>query len=205
MTEAEKMLAGKLYDSSDEELFAERTLAHRLCREYNNTIEEDAETRRIILDKLIPHKKNNTYIQGPLYVDYGKNISVGKNFYANFNFTVLDICPVKIGDDVFIGPNVSLVTPIHPLRYQDRNTKFKADGTPFDYEYGKPIEIGDNCWLSSGVTVIGGVHIGSGSVIGAGSVVTRDIPENSLAVGNPCKVIRKITEEDAIDLKTELF
>ena len=157
------------------------------------------------MDKLLPNRGEGTYLQGPVFFDYGIYFKTGKNFYANFNLTVLDCCPVTVGDDVFIGPNCSLVTPVHPLRWQDRNVRFKEDGTPFDYEYAKPIEIGSNCWLASNVTVCGGVKIGSGCVIGAGSVVTRDIPENSFAAGNPCKVIRKITEEDAIQLKKELY
>ncbi len=199
------MLAGKIYDPSDIALLERREWAHAFCRRYNGTDETDIKKRRKILDKLLPNRGEGTYLQGPVFFDYGIYFKTGKNFYANFNLTVLDCCPVTVGDDVFIGPNCSLVTPVHPLRWQDRNVRFKEDGTPFDYEYAKPIEIGSNCWLASNVTVCGGVKIGSGCVIGAGSVVTRDIPENSFAAGNPCKVIRKITEEDAIQLKKELY
>ena len=205
MTETEKMLAGKIYDPSDIALLERREWAHAFCRRYNGTDETDIKKRRKILDKLLPNRGEGTYLQGPVFFDYGIYFKTGKNFYANFNLTVLDCCPVTVGDDVFIGPNCSLGTPVHPLRWQDRNVRFKEDGTPFDYEYAKPIEIGSNCWLASNVTVCGGVKIGSGCVIGAGSVVTRDIPENSFAAGNPCKVIRKITEEDAIQLKKELY
>ena len=205
MTETEKMLAGKIYDPSDIALLERREWAHAFCRRYNGTDETDIKKRRKILDKLLPNRGEGTYLQGPVFFDYGIYFKTGKNFYANFNLTVLDCCPVTVGDDVFIGPNCSLVTPVHPLRWQDRNVRFKEDGTPFDYEYAKPIEIGSNCWLASNVTVCGGVKIGSGCVIGAGSVVTRDIPENRFAAGNPCKVIRKITEEDAIQLKKELY
>ena len=205
MTETEKMLAGKIYDPSDIALLERREWAHAFCRRYNGTDETDIKKRRKILDKLLPNRGEGTYLQGPVFFDYGIYFKTGKNFYANFNLTVLDCCPVTVGDDVFIGPNCSLVTPVHPLRWQDRNVRFKEDGTPFDYEYAKPIEIGSNCWLASNVTGGGGVKIGSGCVIGAGSVVTRDIPENSFAAGNPCKVIRKITEEDAIQLKKELY
>ena len=131
---------------------------------------------------------------------------MGKNSYANFNFTVLDICPVTIGDNVFFGPNVSLLTPLHPFQYQDRNPyKDPETGRTNEIEYGAPITIGDNCWIAGNVTVCGGVTIGTGCVIGAGSVVTRDIPENSLAVGNPCRVIRKITEKDGLENHPELF
>ena len=199
MTEKEKMLAGQVYDASADGLPGLRAKAHKLCAEYNSTLETEEKKRADILRKLLPNAKDGAYIQGPFYCDYGENIKIGKNFYANFNFTVLDCCPVEIGDDVFLGPNVSLLTPVHPLRWQQRNARVKSDGTVFDYEYAKPIKIGKNCWLAGNVTVIGGVTIGEGCVIGAGSVVTRDIPPDSLAVGNPCRVIRQITDKD--DLK----
>ena len=199
MTEKEKMISGSIYDPSDKELAKLRTRAHKLSKMYNDTFEDEEERRRGILDQLLSEKKENTYIQGPVYMDYGVFTSVGKNFYANFNLTILDCCPVTIGDDVLIGPNVSIVTPMHPLMYQERNMRTKADGTLYDYEYAKPITIGNNCWIASNVTIIGGVHIGDGCVIGAGSVVTKDIPAHSLAVGNPCRVIRQITKEDAMN------
>lgn len=205
MTEKEKMLAGKIYNPSDKELAALRLQAHKLSKMYNDTFEDEEEKREQILKELVPNRKKGAFLQGPVQFDYGVFTSIGKNFYANFNFTVLDCCPVKIGDNVMIGPNVSIMTPVHPLRYQDRNLKEKADGTLYDDEYAKPITIGDNCWIASCVTVTGGVTIGDGCVIGAGSVVTRDIPANSFAAGNPCRVIREITESDAIALKKELF
>ena len=130
--------------------------------------------------------------------DYGVFTTIGENTFANFNFTVLDTCPVTIGDNVFFGPNCTLATPLHPLRYHERNIKFKSDGTPYDDEYGKPLVIESKCWIASNVVIAGGVTIGEGSVIGAGSVVTRDIPPHSLAAGNPCRVIRQITEADSM-------
>lgn len=205
MTEKEKMLAGKIYNPSDKELASLRLQAHKLSKMYNDTFEDEEEKREQILKELVPNRKKGAFLQGPVQFDYGVFTSIGKNFYANFNFTVLDCCPVKIGDNVMIGPNVSIMTPVHPLRYQDRNMKEKADGTLYDDEYAKPITIGNNCWIASCVTVTGGVTIGDGCVIGAGSVVTRDIPANSFAAGNPCRVIREITEADAIALKKELF
>lgn len=205
MTEREKMLSGKIYDSSDKELSSLRATAHKLCKLYNDTLEEEEEKRKKILNELIPNRREGVYLQGPIYFDYGINIAMGKNCYANFNFTVLDCCPVNIGDDVMIGPNVSLLTPMHPFLPEERNIKQRPDGTLYDDEYAKPITIGKNCWLAGNVTVIGGVTIGEGSVIGAGSVVTKDIPKNSLAAGNPCRVIRKITGSDSIKLKKELF
>lgn len=205
MTEKEKMISGKLYDPSDKELEALRLQAHRLSKDYNDTYEDEEEKREEILSKLIPNRSDGVYIQGPIQFDYGVFTTLGKNFYANFNLTILDVCPVTIGDNVLIGPNCSIMTPVHPFRYQDRNIRQREDGSLYDYEYAKPITIKENCWLAANVTVCGGVTINEGCVIGAGSVVTRDIPPNSLAAGNPCKVIRQITEDDAIELKKELF
>ncbi len=205
MTEKEKMISGKLYDPSDKELEALRLQAHRLSKDYNDTYEDEEEKREEILSKLIPNRSDGVYIQGPIQFDYGVFTTLGKNFYANFNLTILDVCPVTIGDNVLIGPNCSIMTPVHPFRYQDRNIRQREDGSLYDYEYAKPITIKENCWLAANVTVCGGVTINEGCVIGAGSVVTRNIPPNSLAAGNPCKVIRQITEDDAIELKKELF
>lgn len=204
MTEKEKMMSGKIYDPSDSELAKLRTKAHSLCLEYNKLAETDKK-RTEILDELLPHKGENVYIQGPIQFDYGCFTSIGKNSFANFNFTCVDCCPVNIGENVFFGPNVSLLTPIHPLRWQDRNQYLKPDGSPTDKEYAKPITIGSNCWIAGNVTVCGGVSIGEGCVIGAGSVVTRDIPPNSLAVGVPCRVVREITEADSLENHPELF
>ncbi len=204
MSEKEKMLAGKIYDPTDEELTILRTKAHRLSQHYN-TLFEDDNLRNTIIGELIPSKGEGLYLQGPIYFDYGIFTSFGKNCYANFNFTVLDVCPVNIGSNVFFGPNCSLMTPMHPLRWQERNIKFKDNKTAYDDEYAKPISIGDNCWIAANVVITGGVTIGEGCVIGAGSVVTKDIPANSLAAGNPCKVIREINEKDSIKYKKELF
>lgn len=198
MTQKERMLKGLIYDPSDEELLALRKKSHKLCLEYNNTTEDDFEKRDAILKELDIKLGNNVYLQGPIYLDYGCFISIGDNSYANFNLTVLDTCPVTIGKNVFMGTGVSIVTPLHPLRYQERNLYQKQNGQMTDDEYGKSIIIEDNCWIASNVIIVGGVTIGEGSVIGAGSVVTRSIPKNSLAVGNPCKVIREITEQDKI-------
>ena len=168
MTETEKMLAGKVYDSSDSELIELRGKAHRLCTDYNKTYETEAQKRSEILDELLPCYGSNLYLQGPIQFDYGKFTSFGKNCYANFNLVILDCAPVQIGDNVFFGPNCSVVT------------------------------IKSGCWLASNVTVCGGVTIGENCVIGAGSVVTRDIPPNSLAAGVPCRVIRTLSENDRL-------
>lgn len=205
MTEKEKMLAGKIYDPTDEELVSLRVKAHKLSQQYNNTFEDEAADRKKILDELLTCRGKGVYLQGPVYFDYGIFTTMGENCYANFNFTVLDTCPVSIGDNVFFGPNCTIATPVHPFRWQERNIKYKEDGTAYDDEYGKPVKIGSNCWIASNVVIAGGVNIGEGCVIGAGSVVTRDIPANSLAVGNPCRVIRSITEADSVKYRKELF
>ena len=203
MKELDKMINGKIYDPSDDTLQNMRTSAHKLCNSYNK-LDEDDPSRIEILNKLIPNL-NGAYLQGPIYFDYGKFTTFGKNCYANFNLTILDCCPVTIGDNVFIGSGVSIVTPVHPLLPNERKMYLNERGILTDREYAKPIKIESDCWIASNVTICGGVVIGKGSVIGAGSVVTRDIPSGVFAAGNPCKVIRKINESDSIYLKSNLF
>ncbi|MGN0983483.1 MAG: sugar O-acetyltransferase [Gemmiger sp.] len=203
MTEKEKMLAGKLYDPADGELAALRAKAHRLSQEYNALLESDPRRAGILREMGV--QGESVYLQGPVQFDYGCFTTFGAHSYANFNLTCLDCCPITIGDNVFMGPNVSLLTPIHPLRWQDRNAFFREDGVLTDREYAAPITIGSNCWIAGNVTVCGGVTIGEGCVIGAGSVVTRDIPPHSLAAGVPCRVIRPITEADALTNHPALF
>ena len=203
MTEKEKMISGQIYDPNDEELLILRRKAHKLSKLYNDTLEDEVERREEFLNELLPNHGIGTYLQGPVYFDYGAFTKVGKNFYSNFNFTVLDVCPVTIGDNVFVGPNVSILTPKHPLRWQERNIYKSEKGYFTDKEYGAPVTIGDNCWIAGNVTICAGAKIGAGCVIGAGSVVTGEISENSLAYGNPCRVVRKITEADITDINKE--
>lgn len=203
MTEREKMLAGMIYDPADEELAKRRTYAHKLCNAYNVSDEDDPE-RADILAELLPHR-NGAYLQGPIYCDYGDNIRFGKGCFANFNLTLLDCAPITIGDNVFIGSGVTIVTPIHPMLPQERNMYRREDGILTDREYAKAIAIGSDCWIASNVTICGGVSVGDGTVIGAGSVVTRDIPSGVFAAGNPCRVIRKLTPNDSIYQKKNLF
>ena len=205
MKQRDLMLSGKLYDPNDSELLELRIKAHKLSFEYNSTPETEEKKRQEILEALFGELGEGAYLQGPIQIDYGCFTSIGERTYANFNLTILDTCPVKIGNDVFIGPNVSILTPLHPLRWQERNTYYREDGVLTDKEYGKPVTIGDNIWIAGNVTICGGVTIGNGSVIGAGSVVINDIPPDSLAVGNPCHVIRKITENDRMEMDGIFF
>ncbi len=195
MTEKERMLKGELYNPGDKELVFLRRRCHKLCREYN-TLEDHSPRQEEILNEM-ELKHGRIYLQAPIYFDYGCFITIGDGSYANFNFTVLDTCPVTIGKNVFMGVNVTLATAMHAMHYLDRNQFFdKKLETWTEIEYGAPITIEDNCWICSNVIVCGGVTIGEGSVIGAGSVVLRDIPKNSFAAGNPCRVIRPIDEKD---------
>ena len=202
--ELQKMISGKLHDTSDPKIRELMKKAHRLSRKYNELFDDETEEQNKILKEMLTGIGEGCYLQAPVYFDFG-NTTFGTDCYTNCYLTVLDSAPVNIGDRVFFGPNCSLVTPIHPYCKQERCFQRKEDGTVYDLEYAKPITIGSDCWIASNVVVCAGVTIGEGCVIGAGSVVTRDIPPNSLAAGNPCRVIREITEDDSAYLKKELF
>lgn len=199
MTEKEKMLAGLAYNAYDEELLSLHRSAEVLQAEFNALPPFDPK-RQELLRRFCPGAQEDTYFRGPVYFDYGYFVTFGKGFYANYNCVILDVCPVTIGDNVLFGPNVSLLTPSHPLDYRDRNP-----GPKGDCEFGDPIVIEDEVWLGGNVVVLGGVRIGKGSVIGAGSVVTKDIPAGVVAVGNPCHVLRPITKEDRMAFHPERY
>ena len=196
MSEYEKMIRGELYDPSDPELTAMRIKARKLARKYNLTDEDEPEKLTAILKELLSGSDCLPGLQAPVYFDYGRNTVFGKHCDVNFGLTCLDVCPVVVGDNVLIGPNVTIAAPMHPLLPEERNIREREDGSLYNLEYAKPVTIERNCWLAANVVVCGGVTIGEGSVIGAGSVVTRDIPPHSVAAGNPCRVIREVTEED---------
>lgn len=181
MTEKEKMLNGELYLSFGDELFGERQYAKEMIFEFNSLRPTQVEKRNAILKELLGSMGENVFIEPPFRADYGYNIEIGDRSYANYNLTVLDCAKVVIGNDVLIGPNVNIFTAGHPI-----NTEQRVSGL----EYAYPITIGDKCWIGGGVTINPGVSIGENSIIGAGSVVTKDIPTNSIAVGNPCRVIK---------------
>ena len=182
MTEKEKMLQGMIYDANnDAALIAERLECKELIRDYNDLRPKDVEARDALLRRILGDVKGDILIEQPFYCDYGFNISVGKNFFANFNMVVLDEARVVFGDNVFIGPNCGFYTAGHPIDSIERNKGL---------EFARPIIVGNNVWIGANVTVVPGVTIGDNCVIGAGSVVTKDIPDNTVAVGNPCKVIK---------------
>ncbi len=188
MTEKEKMLKKLLYDANyDIELINERITAKDLCHQYNLLYPSYEQNRQKILKQLLGKTEGSFYIIAPFWCDYGYNIEIGENFFANHNTIILDAAKVKFGNNVFVAPNCGFYTAGHPIDYERRNKGL---------EYAYPITIGDNVWIGAGVHVMPGVTIGNNVVIGGGSIVVKDIPNDSVAVGNPCKVIRPITEID---------
>ena len=200
MTELEKMYSGMIYDSEDEELGAELKRSHRLCDEYNALGVDDEKKKQEILKELFGTDAFGDYrfMEKPIYIDNGRDIKIGKNFYSNIHFHFSGGNTAMIGDHVFIGPYCTLATGNHALIAEERRIKVDHNGVRHNYEYGKPIKIGNDVWIASNVTICGGFTIGDGSVIGAGSVVTKDIPAGVIAFGNPCTVQREITEADSI-------
>ena len=178
------MLAGEMYDPLDPELVAARARARDLCQDLNATRESEETKRRVILRDLFGKGGETVWMQPPFFCDYGSNIELGERVFFNFNCVLLDVCRIRIGDYSLFGPAVQVYTPLHPLDAAQRRRE----------EYGKPIDIGSDVWVGGGAIILGGVHIGSRAVIGAGSVVTRDVPEGVFAAGNPCRVVRAITE-----------
>ena len=183
-TEKEKMICGENYDALDPQLIEDRKYTRNLLKQFNDSEEEQIEERKIILTKLF-NAEIDIYIQPPFFCDYGSNITLGKKIFMNFNCVILDVAPVEIGDYTLLGPSVQVYTAMHP---------FKASERRQGIESGKPIKIGSDVWIGGNAVICPGVTIGSRSIIGAGSVVTRDIPDDVFAAGNPCRVIRSLKE-----------
>jgi maltose O-acetyltransferase len=186
-SEKDKMLAGELYDPLDRQLSNERLQTRLLIKALNDTREDETEERAKVLKALIPNAGNGLWIQPPFYCDYGSNIKMGEKVFFNFNCVVLDVCEVTIGSRTLFGPNVQIYTATHPINHKER-----ASGV----EYAKPIAIGDDVWIGGSAVICPGVSIGDRTVIGAGSVVTKNIPGDVFAAGNPCKVIRALDQNE---------
>lgn len=196
MSEEERIFAGKLFDARCQELRDIKHRAHVLCQKFNAMDEYD-EARIPIVREFIGKIGRRYYFQGPIQFNYGSHTFIGESFFANFNLTVLDDGMIHIGDNVMFGPNVSLMASSHPLIAQERLALKYPDGHVSTSEYASEIRIGNNVWLACNVVVCGGVTIGDGAVIGAGSVVTKSVPANHLAYGNPCRPVRPITDKDS--------
>ncbi len=188
-SEKSKMLSGKPYKAFDSELFKERQNAKELIFTFNSSRPNEINERNELLKKLLGKTGNTFFIELPFRCDYGYNIEIGDNFYSNYNLVILDCAKVTFGDNVLIGPNVGIYTAGHPLDYEKRNQ---------EYEYALPINIGNNVWIGGNVVINPGISIGDNSVIGSGSIVTKNIPNNVIAVGNPCKALREINENDKL-------
>ena len=184
-SEKDKMLAGELYDPLDPQLSAERRCARLLLQQINQTRDDETDKRNRLLKELIPAMGREVWIEPPFYCDYGYNIVLGDKVFCNFNCVILDVAPVTIGSGVLLGPAVQIYAATHPLQASVRR---------LGLELGNAIDIGDEVWIGGGAIVCPGVRIGARSVIGAGSVVTKDIPEGVVAVGNPCRVLREVEE-----------
>ena len=187
MNQRERMLAGLPYKAWLDGLGEERFACKQKIYDFNNLSPNLNESATLMLKDILGKTGENICIEAPFHCDYGWNIEVGENFFANYNLTILDVAKVTIGKNVQIAPNVSIYTAGHPIHPDTRNT---------GYEYGIPITIGDNVWIGGNVVILPGVKIGDNVVIGAGSVVSKDIPDHVIAMGNPCKIVREITEED---------
>jgi maltose O-acetyltransferase len=185
-TERDKMLAGDLYDALDPDLVADRRRARDLCAQLNAARDAEEALRRTLCKQLFGKGGDTVWMQPPFFCDYGSNIELGERVFFNFNCVVLDVCRVRIGDFTLFGPAVQILTPLHPMDAALRRKQ----------EFGKPIDIGSDVWVGGGALIMPGVRIGARTVIGAGSVVTRDVPDGVLAAGNPCRVIRAISEDE---------
>lgn len=184
-TEKQKMLSGELYNALDAELVEERLRTRLLLKELNDSREDEAGKRNRITRELMPMAGHGLWLQPPFFCDYGSNIMTGEKVFFNFNCVVLDVMPVKIGSRTLLGPNVQIYTATHPMGYRER-----AAGL----EFAKPVTIGEDVWIGGSAVICPGVTIGDRSVIGAGSVVTKDVPPDVFAAGNPCRVIRDLTQ-----------
>jgi len=185
-SEKEKMLSGELYNALDKQLTEERVRARLLLKELNDSREDVPEQRDNILMQLLPKAGKGLWLQPPFYCDYGSNIILGENVFFNFNCILLDVATITVGSRTLFGPNVQVYTATHPVNYRERSSGL---------EQGKLIVIGEDVWIGGSAVICPGVTIGNRSIIGAGSVVTKDIPDDVMAAGNPCRVIKALTDQ----------
>ena len=198
MREEEKISKGILYNPTCPELVALKKKAHRLSQDFNKLYEDETEKRAAIIQELFSEIGENWAIFSPLRIHYGKHTRIGRNFFSNVNLVIQDDASVTIGDHCDFGPNTTIVTSLHPMLQNERIAIADCNGKPTRFCHAKPVTIGSRCWFGSNVTVCPGVTIGNGCVIGAGSVVIHDIPDNCFAAGNPCRVIRELSEKDSL-------
>ncbi len=199
-TDWKRMIEGKLYNSASKDIFWQHAKGMYLTQKLNKCPIWNVPRQNRILNRLIPSSKGKSmWVFTPFYCEYGVNIHVGNDVFFNYNCTLLDISPITLEDGVWLGANVTIATPCHPLIADERINRDYPDGY-HDLEYSKPVRIQKNAWIASNVVICGGVTIGEGAIVGAGSVVTRDIPAGCIAVGNPCRVLRQIDENDRIDV-----
>ena len=194
MTEKQKMLMGIIYNADDTSLIEERNHAKSLTQQYNESRQEERERRKYLMNQIFGVLGQNVHLEAPIYLDYGYRTKIGNDFFSNFNLTILDGGGVEIGDHVFIGPNVGIYTANHPTDVRRRE---------MGYEWALPVKIGNKVWIGGDVTILPGVTIGDNTVIAAGSVVTKDIPADVIAAGNPCKVIKEAEKGDRYGIINE--
>lgn len=205
MQEDEKRRAGLLFFPGDPALVAQKRKAHKASQDFNRLYEDQIEERNAILHEILGAFGEGSFIQGPVTFHYGCHTFIGHHCFVNFNFTVQDDGEVRIGNHCDFGPNVTIVTPVHPMLANERLALTDNEGRSRRLCYAKPVTVGNYCWLGAGVILCPGVTVGDNCVIGAGSVVTRDIPAGSFAAGNPCRVIRTLTDADSIFHKPEVL
>lgn len=196
---------GEMFSPAEEWRVEIKKRTHRLNQEYNRLTDYEPERRREVLREILGELNENVVVQGPVTFHYGAHTKIGKNTFINFNFTCQDDGEVVIGENCDFGPNVTIVTPLHPMLCKERQALVCPDGVARRLCYAKPVRVGDGCWICANVTILPGVTIGEGCVIGAGSVVARSIPPHSFAAGNPCRVIRTLTEQDSMAQKPEIL
>lgn len=196
---------GMMFSPAEEWRVEIKKRTHMLNQKYNALTDYEPEARTKLLQEILGEVGENVTLQGPITFHYGKNTKIGKNTFINFNFTCQDDTDVVIGEDCNFGPNVTIVTPMHPMLPDERRALLCPDGIERHLCYARSVHVGNDCWICANVTILPGVMIGNGCVIGAGSIVTHDVPANSFAAGNPCRVIRTLTEVDSMKNNPEVL